>query len=265
MDNIELAAAIAARTKLASLNTGRFGRARAHPGETREENLRHNTDAARVSVKLSNHRALTELASLHSAARNAHKLLTVPTVADGMRLLPAGRELEHAATMSKFADRHDELVREFIADYPAEAAAAPARLNGLYVASMWPPVEAMPSKFTFRTRYMSTPSDGSWGDWLIESSRAARDDLKERIVEALTRLRDRCSADGRLYASVFEAVHGLVDLVSDLDFDGSFAPIVQEMTPLATLKADVLRDDHDGRKAAARKADRILSVLGNIS
>jgi hypothetical protein len=264
MSNIDVAA-IAARTKLTTLRTGLWGATRLHRGETRAENARHNTNAARVTVRVTDHHALHDLGKLHAAAYTAHKSITLPTVQDGIRLLPAGRELEHADLMSKYADKHHEIVREFLNDYDAERAAAPARLNGLFDASMWPPHAVMVEKFTFKTRYLPTPSDGAWGDWLVESGRAAEDDLRDRLTEALERVRDRCSSDGKLYATVFDSIRDLTGLVPDLDLTGSFAPVVQAMAPLTTLHAEVLRDDTEGRKQAADRASSILSVLGRIS
>jgi hypothetical protein len=264
MANIDVAD-IAARMKLAMLQQGAWRATRLHKGETRAENARHDTDAARVMVRVSDHPALRDLGKLHSAAYTEHKSITLPTVQDGLRLLPAGREFEHADKMSKFADRHNELVRVFLNDYDAERAAAPARLNGLFDASMWPPHHVIAEKFTFRTRYLATPTEGEWADWLAESSRAAQDDVRDRLTEALTRVRDRCRSDGRLYATVFDSIRELADLVPDLDLTGSFAPVVQALAPLTVLHSDVLRDDKSGRELAADRASSILSVLGRIS
>lgn len=256
---------IAARYQLCLLQTGAWRATRLHRGETREENTRHKTHAARVTVRVTDHQALRDLSKLHAAAYNEHKSITLPTVQDGMRLLPAGRELDHAARMSKFADQHNRLVREFLADYDDECANAPARLNGLYDASMWPAHAVVADKFTFRTRYLATPTDGAWADWLAESSRAAEDDVRERLTKALERVRDRCRSDGRLYATVFDNIRELVDLVPDLDLTGNFAPVVQAMAPLTTMHADVIRDDEHGRQQAAERAANILSILGGIN
>lgn len=259
------AASIAARTKLCILQTGAWRPTRLHRGETAAENARHNTNAARVMVRVTDNPALHELGKLHAAAYNEHKQLTLPTVQDGMRLLPAGREFEHADKMSKFADQHTQIVRRFLSEYETEAAEAPARLNGLYDASMWPTLGAVTDKFKFRTRYLATPTDGAWGEFLMESSRAAQDELHDRISEALKRVRDRCRSDGRLYATVFDSIRELADLVPDLDLTNSFTPVVTAMAPLTTLHADVLRDDNEGRKQAADRASSILSVLDRIS
>lgn len=255
---------VAARTKLAVLNTGAWRAVKHHKAETAAENARHGTDAARVLVRVSNHPALSKILKLDAAAYQDHKRLTLPSVQDGMRLLPVGREFEHAERMREHADARAALVRDFMADYDTERAAAPVRLNGLYDASMWPPHEVVESKFVFRTRYLATPTDGTWADWLSASTEAAESELRDRLTEALTRVRDRCSADGKLYASVFDSIRDLTALVPDLDLTGGYAPMVEALKPLARVHADSIRDDEVARKETAKTADSILSVLGGI-
>ena len=258
--------AIAERMKIAVLQTGAWRATRLHRSETRETNTRHNTtNAAKVLVRVSDHSALSDLAKLHAQAYAEHKRLTLPTVQDGMRLMPVGREFEHAAAMRKLTDRHNTLVTEFLNDYEDEAAAAPVRLNGLYDATMWPPLSVVRNRFTFNVRYLATPTEGAWGDWLAESNRAANAELRERLTEALTRVRDRCKSDGKLFASVFDSIRDLVALAPDFDVDGTFAPVVQAMTSLGSVHADALRDNEDRRKEVANEAASILSVLGGIS
>jgi hypothetical protein len=270
---------VAARTKLATLNGRIWQTTRLHKDETRAENQRHNTNRAKVLVRISDHPALKELASLHAQARLEHKRLTMPTVQDGMRLIPVGRELEHSAAMRKFGDEHARLVRQFLADYPNEFANAQARLNGLFDPSQWPNPSTLPEKFAFSTRYLTTPTDGAWGEFLEESVRAAESEMREKVQRVLERVRDRCRAEAvastsrkgkeytreaSLHASVFDAVRELADLVPDMDMSGEFAPIVQAMQPLTKLHSEFVRDDEDLRKAAAIKAESILSVLGGI-
>src|SRR6185295_5818018 len=243
MSTITNVQSIAARTKLAVLQTGAWRATRLHKHETLEENARHNTSAAKVLVKVSDHPALSDITKLHAHAYATHKRLTLPTVQDGMRLLPVGREFEHSAEMRQLADEHARIVARFLADYDQEKADAPVRLNGLYDPSMWPSHDAVAAKFTFATRYLSTPVDGAWGDWLAESARAAEDDVRERLTEALTRVKERCASDGKLFASVFDSIRDLADLVPDLDLTGDFAPVVAALAPLTTLKSDSIRDN----------------------
>lgn len=262
-DNTDLTG-VAARIKLSVLNTGAWRATRLHKSETKAENERHSTDVARVTVRLTDNPNLKKLTQLHTAAYQEHKRITLPTVQDGMRMLPAGRELEHSTRMTEFADQHEKIVNAFLSEYDYEREQAPARLNGLFDASMWPTHNQVADKFKFSTRYLACPSDGSWGDWLDESTRAARDDVHERIVSALERVRDRCRAEGPLFATVFENLRELEDLLPDLDLDGTFAPVVSQIGTLTDIYAEDIRNDKTGREDAAKRASDILSVLGGI-
>jgi hypothetical protein len=264
MSNLVNISEVAARTKLAVLNTGRWQATRQHRKETIAVNDAHGTKAAKVLVRVSDHPALTAITKLHAEAYQEHRRLTLPSAQDGMRMLPAGREFEHAEVMRKLGDRHNALVEEFLADYESERKAAPARLNGLYDASMWPSKSQIADKFSFRTRYLPTPADGAWGEWLEASAEEAEKELRGRVEEALKRVRDRCKADGKLYASVFDSIRDLVSLVPDLDFSGEYAPVVKAMEPLATIHAEDIRDDAKARQKVAKQTSDILSVLGGI-
>lgn len=259
-------AEVAARLKVAVVNTGRWQATRQHRAETNAVNNAHNTKAAKVLVRVSDHPALKELQSLHAEIYQAHRRLTLPSAQDGMRLLPAGREFEHADTMRQYGDRHNALVAAFLADYENERRSAPERLNGLYDASMWPSKAQMADKFKFQTRYLPCPVDGAWGEWVEASAEEAEKELRTRLTEALVRVRDRCKADGKLYNTVFDSIRDLADLVPDLDFTGDYAPVVKAMQPLAAIHAEDIKGDENkaARRKVAKTADSILSVLGGI-
>lgn len=256
---------MAASMMLSVLNTGMWRATRLNKSETRNTNATHGTgNAAKVLVRVSDHFALTSLNKLHAHAYQEHRRLTLPSVQDGMRLLPANRQFEHSDAMRKIKDEHDTLVRKFLADYEDERLSAPARLNGLFDASMWPSLSTIEKRFKFETRYLPTPTDGQWGDWLHASVEAAEAELQDRLREALERVRDRCKGDGKLYASVFDSIRDLCALTPDLDFAGDYAPIVEAMAPLAAVHAEDVRDDGKSRAKVAKQASNILSMLGGI-
>lgn len=255
---------VAAKLKVATVSLGRWQATRQNRKATREVNEQHNTDAAKVLVRVSNHPALKELQQLHQEVYAEHRRLTVPSAQDGMRLLPAGREFEHAEAMRKFGDRHNALVEAFLADYPNERKAARARLNGLFEESMFPSVQNMPDKFKFQTRYLPCPTDGAWSEWVATSAEEAEAEVRKRLSDALKRVRENCKGDGKLFASVFESIRELVELVPDLDISGEFAPVVKAMEPLAAIHSEDIRKDESARRKVSKQADSILSVLGGI-
>lgn len=260
------AAAIAARTKVCVLTLSAWRATKMHHNETRAENERHKTNAARVLVKLSDHASLRDLRTLHQDIYRAHRALTLPTVQDGMRLIPMGREFEHADRMRQFREQHGRLVAAFLADYEAERAAAPKRLGTLYEAGMFPKAHDMAEKFGVSVRYLACPTDGTWGEWIAESARAAELELRDRLTDCLLRVRERCGSDGALYASVFDNLRELLDLVPDLNIGNApdIARAAKAARVIAEADVDEARDDKSARESIAKKADQILSVLGGV-
>ena len=256
---------IAARMKLCALNTGAWRATRLHRAETDKVNADHNTkDAAKVHVKLTDSPALHSLNKLHAEAYDAHKRITLPTVQDGLRMLPAGREFQHSDTMKEFGAKHAALVAQFLGEYAAEKSTAPIRLNGLYDARHWPAVSTMADRFTFRTRYLACPTVGEWGDWLSESAQDAENELRERLAECLQRVVDRCGSDGKLYDTVFTNLAEVIALVPDLNITQhpALAVAAQSAQSLGSLSADTIRDSKTARKDAATKAANILAAMG---
>ncbi len=257
---------IAQRLVLTTLNTSAWRATRLHKAETKAEQVRHSSDAPKVLVKICDHAALTDLAKLHSEAYHTHRALTLPTVQDGMRMLPHARQIEHSDKMRALNGRHAEIVKRFMADYDAVKADAPRVLNGLYEASMWPSHREVEGRFGFGTRYLACPVDGAWGEWLSESVNVAEAALRDELREALTRVRDRCKGDGKLYASVFGNLGELLALVPDLNVTDAadVAKIAKAAAPLANIDADSLREDDDRRQRIAKEASKLLTLLGGV-
>lgn len=267
---------IAARIKLAALNTGAWRATRLHKKETAKVNADHHTeDAAKVHVRLTNSQALRAINCLTAAAYDEHKKLTLPAAQDGLRLLPVGREFEHSQKMGEFGAKHRALVAQFLDEYDDEAATAPQRLNGLYDAKLWPDRRVIAGRFLFNTRYLSCPTDGTWAEWIMESTRAADEELRERLTDCLQRIAENCAREDKankkgnlcapkIYDTLFSNLGELLALVPDFNFGESLeiARAAQAAQELAKLTADTVRESKDIRKDAAKRANSILSALG---
>lgn len=268
MSNIANPASMASRIMLCTLNTSAWRATRLHKAETKAEQARHNSKAPKVLVKICDHNALTEIAKLDAAAATWHRLNTMPSVQDGMRMVPAAGQFKHSDKMHEFDDQRAALVKAFIADYENEKAAAKIRLNGLYEESMWPSREDVARRFSFTTRYLACPTDGAWGEWLAESARVAEEDLRDRVREALERVRDRCKADGPLYSTVFSNLGDLIAMVPDLNLTD--APDLQQVAvaakAIAVADVEALRDEKNDklRKQVGKQAASILTMLGGV-
>lgn len=260
---------LASRIKLVTLNTGAWRAVKLHKAETLEENQRHGLkDQARVSVRICEHKALVDLNKLHMAAYQEHRRLTLPSIQDGMRVVPCGREFEHSKAMAAFKAQHQTLVAEFLQDYEVERHAAEMRLNGLYDPRFFPSKDAVESKFKFSFQYLGCPTDGSWADWLQESAQAGQGELRNRLVGAARHLADVCAKDGgKFYQSVLDNLSDICSLAGDFNLmdDPIIAQAAQQLAPLAAESVETLREDKAHREDIGKRTAAILNVFGGVS
>jgi len=256
---------IASRVKLVTFKTGKPGFTKLNKKETDEMRLRHGTDAGRAIVTHCDHPTLGAVENVHGDARMYHRGITQPSVTDGLRIVPDGVELDHAAKMNTFKAEANRLAHEFLTDYPQLMMDAPVRLNGLYDARAWKPVEIVRAKFVFELDYLPCPTNGRWADWLSASVAAAQQELTERLEECIKRVAERCASDGPLYESVFGNLKEVLDLVPHLNLanDPKIAAIAQQ-AKLLLKDRDRLADKHHKaeRRATAVEADRLAGMFG---
>lgn len=259
---------LAARAVICQLNTGAWRVAKKHKGETAAVNAKHNTrDLAKVSVEICDHPALLEIYRLNAEARSEHYRLTLPSNDNGLRLLPVARQAEHAKAMSEYADRIQQQLVEFLAAYPAERAAAPARLNGLYVEGQWPATVAeVQAKFRFEHRYLPVPEVGQWSEWLRDAAAEAHEALREKLAKAITLVAERLSKPGRTHESLTGNLAELLALVPDLNLsaDPQIAALADGAKALLEHDTETLRDDPIARADTAAKAAELVSLF-NLS
>jgi len=253
---------LAKKALLATLSTGAWRATKLHKNETAKVNADHQaTDIARVTVKLTNHKALSELTKLHAAARAEHYRLTLPSVEDNFRLLPCGRELEHSNIMAGYATKHEALAREFVAAYDVERSTAPARLNGLYDPKHWP--VSIGEKFKFATRYLPCPDAGTWQEWLKESAVEAEADLKNRLADAVRAFKDKLHDPKAIFRDTLVSnLSDICALSGDLNLLDN--PTIKALSDQAShlsgsVSADRLRNNPEAREDAAKRAAEICS------
>ena len=253
------------RAVIALFETGQWRTIKRHKAETQAENARHGLrDEARVDVKICDHPALVALQSILSEARAEHYRLSLPAGEKGLRLLPGTRQLEHIRTMGELADKFNSLVSEFVAAYEDVKATAPARLNGLYVASQWPDVDTVRESFRFRTRYLPVPAMGQWDEWLAEASQEATTELRERFATAIRAVAVKLVEKNPIFRdSLMGNLKDLLDLAPDLNLrdDPEISGLVQAAKGLVVHDADTLREDESARKEVADRAEAICGLF----
>lgn len=257
-----------ANIKIVTLSASCWRATRLHKSETTKVNTANHTDAARVSVRICDHAALTTLRQLHASVYQKHIALTRPSIQDGMRIIPLAHELEHMEMIRTAREEHDKLVAQFLADYDSERDAAPYKLNGLYDASMWPDHRTLERKFAITVHYLGCPNDPAWQDWIAESCKAATDNLCDEIEQTISHIAERCeTVDGRLHASLFTSLQNLLLQVPHYDtgLSSKLLILADEARSVANSDVASLRDVPSMRQETAQKARGILSSFGGMS
>lgn len=257
--------AIASSIKLVTFETGAWRAQKLNARESRDVNAKHNTtDAAKVIVRLTDNASLTALYKLHSEAYSEHRRITLPSIQDGIRIVPAGKELAHSKIMADFSAKHSALVCDFLVEYDLIRLEAPIKLNGLFDGRQWPEKGVVAGKFKFQTRYLPCPSDGAWSAWLDETAAAGQAELRERLVTAARHLADVLKNDGKLFQSAFDNLREVCELAGDgfnlLD-DPIIAQAARELRQPASQAAESLRDAKAVRQDTAQKVSSILATL----
>lgn len=256
---------IAKRISVVTLEQGLWSPIVTNRDESAKVNAAHHTkDAAKVLVTLTNSPSLVALGELKRKVYAEHTAMTRPSITKGMRILRTGFHLKHSEMIRIRREEMLALVDQFVPEYIAEKASAPARLNGLFNAADWPSPSEVRARFRCDVRYLPCPSDGAWSEWLEETVLASEAELVEQFGGALRHLVATCKADGRLYQSVFSNLKELIDLVpatniTDLPL---ITKVAAEAKELGEIDARTVRDDQVARRAAAAKAERLLGLFG---
>ena len=181
------------------------------------------------------------------------------------RIYCVGRNYEeHAKEMGRIEQQIKILVTQFLKDYPAEAASAPARLNGTYDASQWPSVDVIASKFYFRLSFLEVPTLPLWDEWLAESAAVAEEDLKARLATAVTTLAHSLDKGTRFNESLITNLSDICALAGGLNLrdDPVIANLAIEGAKLAaSISPKDLRDSKSVKEAAAARAAKIAGMF----
>lgn len=267
---------LAQRVVLGSLQTGAWRAAVKNEKESMLVNKRNHTDnEAKVIVKQCDHKALHEIYSLNAAAYNHHKKITLPSVQDGIRVIIAGKEIEHSDAMKEFADKVsvkiDELAAAGCYRGGAEYFKQKKKLNGLFDEHAWPFDEGdLRARFLLRTHYLPCPTDGAWADWFDESITVAKREVEEQVEKAIAHVSARClgnqgNGTGRLHESVFRNLDDLLDMLATFDVDKRYDKVISKVkSDVTKYSAEELRKDVKARADVAKRAEALTDLFSGL-
>jgi hypothetical protein len=261
---------IARRTEIVELHCRKWTPSARHKAETHEVNARHGTsdDTASVSVRYCSHPALKEIETIFGKLRADHAGMTHPSCTDGLRTIKIGRKFDHYELIRTARESVEAPLARFLADYDTERLAAPARLNGLYIARQWPDIAVIRGKFAVECRYLECRTDGAWGDWLTDSARTADEAALVAVKKAVKRIVETCgNLDGRLYSTVFTSLRDLLRDMPDLDLSDSeeLVKLSAAVQPLSQYDSESVKKDRKTRIDVSAQAANILAMFDGAS
>lgn len=237
---------------------------------------------------------LDEVSKLVNKIREWHYRQTLPWSDGGSRLLPMANFFDYKATLGDYQNQYEELVAEFLDEYPTLVTAAAFQLGDLFDSSEYPDVHDLKDKFKFRYVFLPVPDVG---DFRVDVGEAYKQDLKEqyesfyqtklndamadawgRLHECLNTMSERLTSlatprvlkDGtEVYTQVFrDSLVGnavqLCELLSKLNItnDPKLEACRKKLEiALTDVSPGQLRDDDDLRLNVKSKVDEILSMF----
>jgi len=118
---------------------------------------------------------LDDLQKLVTGIRAWHYAQTLPWSDGGSRLLPMKNFFDYKATLSDYEVQFNDMVEEFLVEYPTLVTAAAFQLGDLFDADEYPDAERLRDKFRFRFVFLPVPEIG---DFRIDINEQHKEELK---------------------------------------------------------------------------------------
>lgn len=211
---------------------------------------------------------------------------TLPWDDAGNRLLPNAKAMEVIAELTQMKAKFEELVDDFVQDYPVLRAQALDNLGDLADPNDYPEPHVVRGKFSVSLTF--APMAGNFdSDMRIGLSDAQVDALSghmearfreqmansmsallERITDAVTHVADRMTPgdDGKAKAFHGTMVENLRELVNDVAAlnvfdDGDIEAVRQRVARIAVFGAEQLRTDDTARDFVRREATQVAADI----
>ena len=128
---------------------------------TDDNNAVHNAAQVRKNLMAGTH-LRKEIADYSVGCNTWHRSRTLPWADRGARLLPTSLFLDYKSELNKRRDTFNQMVDNFLQNYPALVQTAGNYLGSLFDASDYPSTDEVASKFGFRLTFSPVPSSGDF-------------------------------------------------------------------------------------------------------
>jgi hypothetical protein len=224
---------------------------------------------------------LESIRKLATEVRHAHYRRTLPWSDTGPRVLSNTGFVDYMQMMSKYEQRFNQLVNDFVQEYPLLRHEAQVLLGSLFFNGDYPSIHHVQEKFTFKTTVTPLPMGDDFrcdlGQDEIDRIRAeitattvatAQTAMKEaytRVRDVVEKFVDRLEMPDTVFkTSMVDNARELADILPTLNFtdDPALTAIAEKLkSQLCAHEADALRNNVDIRKQAYEQAMDLKSDL----
>lgn len=216
-----------------------------------------------------------------NAARGFHHANTLPWMDNGARLLPTRNYFDYLREMDRHREEFCRCASEFLRLYPSYQDEAKQRLGLMFLASDYPPVSDLGSRYAFNLQILPVPHEGDFRvgldpaeltaikdglrQDLEQATRKAMGDLSNRLYGTVGHMVERLSRSDAVFRdSLIGNVAEICELIPRLNVTGD--PALEEINSevkakLAGLSPEELRQDAGKRGQAAQDARQILNKM----
>lgn len=283
------------RTILAALHISAWSGQALDRKITDEVSTRHDAEpgAGHYTKQLVSRKALHGVMKQASAARTAHRILTLPWGEDGTRILTTAGYQGYTEAMYQARIRFEGAVEAFLSEYPeGHLAEARQRLKTMFNKDEYPPLEEIKERYKLDVEIMPVPEKTDFRAQLSnESVKTITKDIerrtKEKLQQALNNVFERVKdvtgnmaerlrafkphpgvgrAEGIFRDTLVSNVKELADLLPMLNLTED--PRIdrlrdQLLNELTVYPPQQLREDTKAREATARKAEAVLAKVSS--
>lgn len=226
-------------------------------------------------------KAIQEISDLMQRAYAYHISVTMPSGAEGDRLITTDMYSAYVQKMEEFKIKVNEAVDKFVPEYPSWVAEAQGRLQGLFKESDYPPVSQIREKFSMKYSFLPLPSVNnivvnlvngelskirqSVTDEMSKMSATAMKSLWDRTYDAIAHMAEILgNSEARLHATLIGNVKTLCDVLKSLNFSND--PDLEALrmkieTRLTGHDPEELRKFRNIRLEVAQEAKAIVAEI----
>jgi hypothetical protein len=282
---------IADRAMLVSLTINQFNPVKTDKKITAEVATAHGSEVTmgRYAKSVIAKSALDRIRTLAGEVRQEHYRRTLPWSEDGARILTAQGFEEYSRFIRAKTDEWDAAVREFLDNWDSYVDDARVKLNGLFNAADYPPLDKVRQKFALKTsvkpvpvaddfrvalgasevsaikRQLTTELEGTV-DAAMRSVWVQMRDVVAKMVERLKAYNPSKPSEAPFRDTLVTNVRDLLDILPTLNLtaDPTVVQFAEDMRELVKYDASDLRDSQWRREDTARRAESILDAMSQF-